>query len=205
MNGMMREFYPVLEVSANGNSRTGFQCGNPRRGIIPDMNKTPLREVLAANVRYYMRELPHVDKQVKLSKRSGIAQSSVNRVLAAQVDAQLSIIEGLARGIGIPASQLLSDRGADEVPAALDPRRIALLTPEDQQKLGAFAEFLLAQTQHPGADDGDVATFDKTHRPSKEDRTAAKRIAGKPLSNDSLSIDPHDQSTTRDQKIRRHK
>ncbi|WP_083253932.1 hypothetical protein [Pandoraea sp. ISTKB] len=201
----MREFYPVLEFSANGNSSLGFLRGNKRRGIISVMTKTPLREVLAANVRYYMRELPHVDKQVKLSKRSGIAQSSVNRVLAAQVDAQLSIVEGLAKGIGVPPSQLLTERGAVELPPSLDPRRLALLSAEDQQKLGAFAEFLLTQTPNVAPGTEEISAFDSTHAASKQDRESAKRIAGRPLSNDSLSLDPHDKSTTRDQTLRRRK
>lgn len=205
MEEVMREFYPVLEFSANRNSSSGFLCGNRRRGIISRMTKTPLREVLAANVRYYMRELPHVDKQVKLSKRSGIAQSSVNRVLAAQVDAQLSVVEALAKGIGIPASQLLTERDEAELPAALDPRKLVLLSAEDQRKLGAFAEFLLTQAAIPPAETEETAAFDRTYAASQEDREGAKRVAGRPLSNDSFSLDPHDKSTTRDEKSRRRK
>lgn len=166
------------------------------------MNKTPLRDVLAANVRYYMRELPHVDKQVKLSKRAGIAQSSVNRVLAAQVDAQLSVLEALARAIGVPASQLVAEDREASIPASLDPRKLALLSTEDQQKLAAFAEFLLSQTN---ASPAEGAAFDASYAPTRQEREHAKRVSGNPLSNDSLSIDPHDHSTTRDQKLRRHK
>ncbi|MFL9960447.1 helix-turn-helix transcriptional regulator [Paraburkholderia sediminicola] len=179
----MTTLYPLEDISATGNAAPHIPQRNCLFGIISDMEKKLIREVLADNIRRYMREIPFVDTQVKLSKRAGISQSSVARVLSGQVDTQISIVAAIADAIGVSAADLLAE--PEEKPALdLDLMKLARLPKTEQEKIKSFADFVFTQA----AADGTVTIVGKV-KATSEQETRARRAARRPLSNDSLSID----------------
>lgn len=170
------------------------------------MNTPLIREILAANIRHYMREVPAVDTQVKLAKKAGISQSSVARVLAANIDTQISIVAALAEAIGVRTADLLVEAPAEKNKPLLDLRKLATLPIEEQEKIKSFADYVFSQAAARGAAVRAAgASFEAELEPSAEEKSRAKRVAQRPLSNDSLSIEPHDQSSKRTPKRRQQK
>lgn len=69
-----------------------------------------LRELLARRVRELMAKSVELNTQVKLSKRAGVSQSTVQRVLSGENSATLDVVEDLGRAFGFrPPSLLLAD------------------------------------------------------------------------------------------------
>ena len=179
----MTEIYPLKDIHATGEIGPDIPQGNYLFGIIPDMEKKPIREVLADNIRRYMREIPSVDTQVKLSKRAGISQSSVARVLSGQVDTQISIVAAIADAIGVHAADLLEEATGKSL-LELDLLKLARLPKTDQEKIKSFADFVFTQATADG-----TVTIAGQIKGTSEQEARARRAARQPLSNDSLSID----------------
>lgn len=77
------------------------------------MDKTPVRHVLAHNLRALMAKNPNLNTQKKLEKKSGISQTSVSQMLrpdnpTAQ-SPKLTQVEKVARAFGLATWQLLLD------------------------------------------------------------------------------------------------
>lgn len=94
-----------------------------------------LREVIANRLRELMAARPDLDTQVKLSRRAGLSQSTIARILSADSSATADSIADLARAFGVsPASLLLAD-----------PAEIALLSaiqamkPEARQRMLGYS------------------------------------------------------------------
>lgn len=202
----MTRYYPLKDISATGNALPYIPQGNDTFGIIWQMNSKPIREVLAANIRHYMREVPSVDTQVKLAKKAGISQSSVARVLAGNIDTQISIVAALADAIGVRTADLLIETSDRETEPLLDLIKLGTLPKTDQEKIKAFADFVFSQsTANDNAQSASGDSFAVELKPSADEKLRARRTAQRPLSNDSLSIDLHEQSDKRDQKHKRRK
>jgi transcriptional regulator with XRE-family HTH domain len=203
---MTNAFYPSRDISATGNPVEHIPQGNATFGMILRMNTPPIREVLATNIRHYMREVPAVDTQVKLAKKAGISQSSVARVLAANIDTQISIVAALAEAIGVRTADLLVEAPAEKNKPLLDLRKLAMLPKEEQEKIKSFADYVFSQAAaNSNAQHTVGASFEAELKPSAEEKSRAKRLAQRPLSNDSLSIEPHDQSSKSGSKRRQQK
>jgi len=203
---MTTAFYPFRDISAIGNHREHIPQGNVTFGIILRMNTPLIREVLAANIRHYMREVPAVDTQVKLAKKAGISQSSVARVLAGKIDTQISIVAALADAIGVRTADLLVEAPEEKNKPLLDFRKLAMLPKEEQEKIKSFADFVFSQSEtNRGTERAAGASFEAELKPSAEEKSRAKRLAQRPLSNDSLSIEPHDQTSKSGPKRRQRK
>lgn len=72
-----------------------------------------LSELLLENVR---REMAKQElSQVELGKRAGVSKQSVNQILTAGHSPRIDTVEALARGLGIPAWELL--RPQEKAPA----------------------------------------------------------------------------------------
>lgn len=84
-------------------------------------NMTALRERLASRLRHLMDEHPALDTQVKVSKRSGVSQSTVQRVLSKDVAATLDVVEDIAMSFSLrpPTLLLLDEREAEMLSAWL--------------------------------------------------------------------------------------
>lgn len=201
----MSGFYLLGDISASNSRMPYIPQAIGRFGIISHMQNKPLREILAANLRHFMR-CGAVDTQVKLSKKAGVAQSTVARVLAGTVDTQINIVQAFADAVGVEVMDLLLERSDEEEKPLLDLKKLAMLPKTEQEKIKSFADFLFSQA----ATSSDVrrsagASFDAAIKPSLDEKSRAKRVAQRPLSNDSLSIDPNEKSESKESRVRRTK
>lgn len=201
----MSRFYPLRDISATGSEYRHIPQGNQSFGIILIMTKKPIREVLASNIRHYMRAVPCVDTQVKLAKKAGISQSSVARVLAGNIDTQISIVASLADAIGVKTADLLVETAGEKKQPLLDLQKLAMLPKTEQEKIKSFADFVISQaaTENVNQRSGG-ASIDAEVKPSLDEKSRARRVAQRPLSNESLSIDPHDKSDKRDRRAKQN-
>lgn len=148
------------------------------------MNRKPLREILADNIRAQMSRNAAVDTQTKLANRAGISQSSVARVLAGNVDTQISIVAALAEAIGTTPARLLDDQDA-EPELQLDRERFARLPAAERAKIQSYIDFVMAQPESTSADSLSISQK-LTQTKDQEDRT--RRAAQRSISKESLSI-----------------
>lgn len=103
----------------------------------------PIRLTFAARLRELMRATPALDTQAKLGRASGIAQSTVGRILRGEVAATLDNVQAIAHAFGRPTTDLLvseSQRMAGELH-----RLMTRLSPEDAAKVTHFAQFVASQ------------------------------------------------------------
>jgi transcriptional regulator with XRE-family HTH domain len=77
-----------------------------------------LKEILAQNLRALMKRRLDLSTQVKLHKRTGLSQSTIQRVLSLQVSTGLDVLEMLAKAFGVAPTALISENMA--VPTILD-------------------------------------------------------------------------------------
>lgn len=133
-----------------------------------------------------------VDTQTKLANRAGISQSSVARVLAGNVDTQISIVAALAEAIGTTPSRLLDDQDA-EPELQLDRERFARLPAAERAKIQSYIDFVMAQPESANADSLSISQK-LTQTKDQEDRT--RRAAQRSISQETLSINEN-----QDQKI----
>ncbi|MDQ7981368.1 helix-turn-helix domain-containing protein [Paraburkholderia sp. SARCC-3016] len=148
------------------------------------MKRKPLREVLAENVRAQMSRNVAIDTQQKLAKRAGISQSSVARVLAGNVDTQISILAALAAAIGVQPGRLLEDE-ASAPDLQIDRERFAKLPIGERAKIQSYIDFVMAQ---PSADEAGALSLSQKLTQTKEQQDQTRRAAQRPISKDSLSI-----------------
>ena len=67
-----------------------------------------LKEILSQNLRALMKQRLDLSTQVKLHKRTGLSQSTIQRVLSRQVHTGLDVLETLANAFGVAPIALLS-------------------------------------------------------------------------------------------------
>ena len=194
--------YPVGDISSSGHTPKTIPQGLSIFGIISCMNRKPLREVLAENVRAHMSRNAAVDTQTKLANRAGVSQSSVARVLAGNVDTQISIVAALATALGVTPGRLLDDLEA-EPELQLDRERFARLPAAERAKIQSYIDFVMAQPESAGS--ASLSISQKlTQTKDQEDRT--RRAAQRPISKESLSINENqDQSNPGHRGHRRRK
>lgn len=104
--------------------------------------KGELRRVLASNLDRLMLSRPGLETQLHLAKRSGVAQSTVGRILRAETSATLDNLEALADALGTDAAALLHSgafRPASELPDA------SHLPDEEKARIAAFIGFTVAE------------------------------------------------------------
>lgn len=70
-----------------------------------------IREIVASNLREWMRANPDLNSQPKLSERSGVAQSHISRILNQQAAATIEMLQQLARAFRRRPGDLLEPPG----------------------------------------------------------------------------------------------
>lgn len=83
-----------------------------------------LNQILAANLRALMKRRPDLDTQTKIHKRTGLTQSTVQRVLAGAVHPGLDTLQRLADAFGVRPELLITKDATPLAPPgeAMDPR-----------------------------------------------------------------------------------
>jgi len=66
-----------------------------------------LKDILALRLRALMDARPDLDTQIKLHKRIGMSQSTIQRVLSRQVHTGLDVLAALAHAFGVQPTDLL--------------------------------------------------------------------------------------------------
>ncbi len=74
-----------------------------------------LRTRVARNLRALMKVNDNCKSQAKLAARSGLSQSTVNRILQAEQDTGIETIEVLAKALGVSMSDIIQE---EDVPAS---------------------------------------------------------------------------------------
>jgi transcriptional regulator with XRE-family HTH domain len=88
-----------------------------------------LKDILAIRLRALMDARPELDTQTKLHKRTGLSQSTVQRVLTRQVHTGLDVLESLAKAFKVDPLSLIAPikEGSDAVPIAPSTDELTLL------------------------------------------------------------------------------
>jgi transcriptional regulator with XRE-family HTH domain len=98
-----------------------------------------IRQVLAGHIKDRMLKNPDLDTQTKLSKAAGVTQSTVWRVLEAQVGASVDVVEAIAGALGVSPVVLLADKSQAQLLQAWDQLR-----EEDRQRVLAFMQVTIS-------------------------------------------------------------
>jgi transcriptional regulator with XRE-family HTH domain len=69
---------------------------------------TPLAVLIATRLGEAMTLHPSIKNQVKLGAASGLAQSSVSKILRGEADPSVGTLYALANGLGVPLESLVS-------------------------------------------------------------------------------------------------
>jgi transcriptional regulator with XRE-family HTH domain len=72
------------------------------------MRKNRSNIVVANNIETFMKKSPLLDNQSKLSRKSGVAQATIGRILRQETSATIETIDLLAEAFGVEAYCLLS-------------------------------------------------------------------------------------------------
>ena len=171
-------------------------------GNVHAMSRQDTKHILATNLRDLMDRTPTLDTQVKVAQRAGISQSTVGRLLRAEVYAQLAQVEALAEAFRIDVATLLRD---GVLPAAPDIGEMAIayerLGPEERKLTADYITFLAARH------DAKRSPTELNVTESKEPSPALKaRLIGaiqRELDNDTLNIGHEREHETRRTKSRR--
>jgi len=73
-----------------------------------------LKDILATRLRSLMDHRPDLDTQTKIHKKTGLSQSTVQRILAREVHTSLDIVELLAHAFGVNPQDLIKPLKVDE-------------------------------------------------------------------------------------------
>lgn len=72
------------------------------------MKKTTIKERIAITLDTWMRQTPGLESQPKLAKKSGVGQTTIGRILRAEVDPGAEKLDLIARAFGKTASDLMA-------------------------------------------------------------------------------------------------
>lgn len=74
------------------------------------MEDIRIREILATNLRAWMKAAEgELSKQLGLSAKAGLAQSTIGRLLSCQNSANIDVVDQIAKAFGRTAAELLED------------------------------------------------------------------------------------------------
>ncbi len=152
------------------------------------MKKTPIRTVLATNLRQAMAAHPTLDTQMRLAQRSGIAQRTVGRMLNGEVDPQLGHVEAVADALGVAVTDLLTDYSSKVAELRYDRQKFAKLSPEDQAKIESFIEFTFVSQDKSSVSDAPFK-YSEVVKATPAQEEMVKRVAQRNPSNKTMSID----------------
>lgn len=83
-----------------------------------------LNEILAIRLAALMASRPALDTQIKLHQATGLAQASIQRVLARKVHTGLDVLQKLADAFGVPPTSLIepieAGRDIEQIPASIE-------------------------------------------------------------------------------------
>lgn len=80
-----------------------------------------LKDILALRLRALMDQRPDLDTQIKIHKRTGLSQSTVQRILAREVHTALDVVERLAEAFRVKPIDLIKPIEHDDETKSIAP------------------------------------------------------------------------------------
>ena len=103
-------------------------------GVGLDNATMEVRGVLSRRLRELMDSRPALNTQVKVAERSGVSQSTIQRILAGEVSATIDVVHALSASFGLQPADLLADDAEDQHVLTMFRR----LRDTDRQRVLAF-------------------------------------------------------------------
>jgi transcriptional regulator with XRE-family HTH domain len=107
-----------------------------------------IRKLLAQNLEAWMREVPHLDTQVKLSDESGVSQTAIGRILRGEVSVAVDALQQIAKAFGRDASELLASPDLSRV--KYDAARYDRLPSYERVRIDAFIAEVIKEHSNKG-------------------------------------------------------
>lgn len=108
-----------------------------------------IRKHVAENLKNWMRATPHLDTQVKVSAASGVAQTTVSRILLGSTPATADILDAIAKAFRRDPGDLLTNNS--DVKVQYDPAKFAQLPDYEKVRIEAFIKHVLKEYDEPSA------------------------------------------------------
>lgn len=162
--------------------------------------KTPLKRILAQNVRRLMKGVPEVSTQAKLAVRARMSQSSIHRILNEDTEPEIETVGKLADAIGVPIGVLLTEFAEDgaDMQFPISYEKYSALPTSEKEKIKSFIEFIVAS--HDAAKRGALSTHTERIEPSETHREAAQKLAQRKPSDQTLTSHERQNITPQRQK-----
>lgn len=96
-----------------------------------------LKDILAIRLRALMDVRPELDTQTKLHKRTGLSQSTVQRILTRQVHTGLDVLESLAKAFKVDPLSLIAPIKEGSDASSVAPSTDELILLREWRKLSA--------------------------------------------------------------------
>ncbi|MDN8132374.1 helix-turn-helix transcriptional regulator [Burkholderia multivorans] len=151
------------------------------------MKRPDIRQILAKRLQELMAATPHLDTQVKVAARANIAQSTVGRILRAEVYAQLAQVESLAEAFRVsPASLLTEDASTPSGALKYDEEGYNDLPEADKEQIRAFIEFTIQR--HKGKPEAATLSVNVSKEPPPGLKERLLNAIQRELNDDTLTI-----------------
>ena len=115
------------------------------------MEDTRIRQVLATNLRKWMKAADgELSKQLGLSAKAGLAQSTIGRLLSCQNSANIDVVEQIATAFGRTASELLEDPDLHRI--NYDEVAYQQLSDQDRENIERYIVFVISESKNGKSD-----------------------------------------------------
>jgi len=172
-----------------------------------------LKDILAIRLKTLKDARPDLDTQIKIHKKTGLSQSTVQRVLAADVHTGLDVLQALADAFGLPPLELLrpieQDDGLDALNIApnYDENKLVLtwrkLSDEDKHRVMAYLSVATQTKKRQHTEQRQLNVDAQTQAP-KHIQAAHKRAAGRASVSETDFDVTHNEKVTKGKKTKRH-
>lgn len=106
-----------------------------------------IRKYVAENLKNWMRANPNLDTQVKVSNASGVAQTTVSRILLGTTPATADILDAIAKAFRRDPGDLLTNNSDAKV--QYDLTKFARLPDYEKVRIEAFIKHVLTEYEDP--------------------------------------------------------
>ncbi len=107
------------------------------------MDDIYIRQILATNLRNWMQAADgKLSKQLGLSAKAGLAQTTVGRILNCQNSANIDVVDLIAKAFGRTAAELLEDPNLHKI--NYDRAAYQLLSEQERENIERYIVFVIA-------------------------------------------------------------
>lgn len=110
-----------------------------------------VRKHIAENLKSWMKATPRLDTQAKISEASGIAQTTVSRILTGATPATADILDAIAKAFRRDPGDLLTNNSNRRI--QYDPKKFERLPDYEKTRIEAFIKHVLNEYEMPSTDE----------------------------------------------------